>query len=305
MKARLLTQTFVLVALLIAAGMFSPQATAQDKKVKPMLSVSPTILSIQLSPGKTYTHTVTVKNLLESPLSLHADLESLQPQNGESFSINSVTPWTRITPSDMIIPAHEKRTITVTIRTPNKIKGGGYYGTLALTPLFPSVKGQSTLVQPKLIVLLLGNIGIPNITAQNAQITRFIINKNLLSKEDPKIDLEVKNTSLYHFSGKPILTFTPLLGAKKQYILDEKIILPGGVRTWNNQIKLPQSNLGLYFIDLSMSVGNGLYATRKTFFVSGPIGPTLGFIILGLCGMAIFKKRHKITKALSILISNK
>jgi hypothetical protein len=227
MKNKLILVTAL---LLIMVSFLSKSALAQSGQ-KGIFSISPAILNISLSPGKTFTRDIRVTNLLNAPLPVRAHMD--QALEGEhTGGISSIANWVELSDSDMIIPARQDKIIRLTIRTPSTIPVGGYYGTLFLEPLSPGARAGH-LVQARAGVVILANVGVPERSAA-AEIRNMKLSKEHLS-------FEVKNLSLYHFSAKPRLVFDPLLGSKNTREIPEKIILPGKIRSWKEAIDWPPS----------------------------------------------------------------
>lgn len=260
-----------------------------------IFSVTPAILNITLSPGKIFTRDIRITNHLDSPLPMRAELEQIvDGENAEGVS--SLAGWTKISESDMIIPARQDKIVRLTISTPSTIPVGGYYGTLFLQPIIPNTARAQQLIQARAAVTLLANVGVPDPSAQ-AEISNVQLSKNNLS-------FEVKNLSLYHFSAKPRLVFNPLYGEKKTIEIPEKIILPGKVRVWNEAVKWPRSWFNIYTIQLRVSVGNGVQIAHQIKYAQAPFveGAAI-FLLLGL-SLVTYSKRRNVRRALRILFKN-
>lgn len=292
------------LVFLICAFYFLTSGVYASTSVKPMFQVSPVILNITLSPGKTYNYQVTVKNLLSAPLPLQVNLENLGPasdEEGSTPTFSELLKWSSIDQRDMIIPAGETKTLTLTIRLPNKIPLGGYYGTLFLEPVLPVKDVHISSVQAKVGVIMLANIGVPDPRAEKGEITDFIFDKLFYNKGTIKTNFQAKNISLYHFSAKPFVKIKQFLGPERTYEVEEKIILPGRSRSWEKEIVLDHNSPGFYHATLAVSVGNGHQITQTNFFIILPTYIIL-FTLLVILFIIIVARKKRLGKAMLIML---
>lgn len=294
----------VIVALFaVVAGLCLP-VNAQQKPARGTFSVSPAILNVTLSPGKTYVHSIRVKNLLNSPLPMRAEIEPPLDIDGTG-GLNSLATWATIDTHDMIIPAGVEKIIKLTISTPSKIPVGGYYGTLFLSPVLPrSVNASGQIVQARAGVVMLANVGVPDLSAR-ANIIPPRISNNPNDPTTRLIEFGVKSQSLYHFSAKPTLVIKPLFGKVRTYRIPERYTLPGKTRAWQEQIDWPFKGPNFYSIDLRISVGNGKQISYRTTYQDYPVGKIL-IIIGAIIVFFMFKtKKKNFKKAWRSFTSNK
>ncbi len=278
---------------------------AQTRPAKPMIRVSPVILNISLIPGKIYTYQIEAENLLDIPLPLRASLDNFESQDEEGgFKLDSgqgpspFLSWITIGQNEMIIPAKTKKLIALTIHIPNKVPVGGYYGVLFLEPVLPLTSGYANIVQSRIGVIMLANIGVQSGTGEKGEITNFSFAKNFVQKEPVQMNLRVKNISLNHFSAKPFIFVESFGQPTRRTEIEEKIILPGKIRKWNNLIALPSYSRGLYKITARVSTGNGQQIEKTTFVIAFPITRVVVTIFLFSLIFILIRKRKKLKKAL-------
>lgn len=271
--------------------------------IKGIFSISPAILNISLSPGKTHIYDVRVSNLTKGPLPVRAEIERVL-ENEYSGGVNSIAEWTKIDQSDMIIPANSTKTIKLTVKTPDKIPLGGYYGTLFLQPVMPGVKGGAAgpLIQGRAGLIILANIGVPDLSAR-AEIQNVSIEKT--SPKERHVSFDVRNMSLYHFSAKAVMAVKPLVGAPQKIPLDEKIILPGKTRKWEQTVEWPFRMLNVYDVRILVSVGNGEQIVYRTKYADIPYKTVTVIALFGVVIIVAYNKRKRLRKALRILFLNK
>ena len=280
----------------------------EHKLVQPALQVSPIILNIELSPGKNYEYKVKVKNLLSVPLPLRVSLDNLEPSDDETNKPGEQSPilfWTYFDPKDMIIPAGETKEIKVAIQIPNKIPLGGYYETLFLEPVLPTRKDVQSVVQAKVGVIILANIGVQDNKAEKGKIVNFSLDKFIYENGPIKANFKVKNTSLYHFSAKPFLKMTHLFGRQHNFEIGEKVILPGKTRSWKNDFNLENYKQGFYKATLIVSTGGGDQITNTSYFIAFPISKIILLLIIVTFVLVLIVRRKRVKKALLILLGNK
>ncbi len=281
-----------------------------EQKAHPIFSISPIIINITISPGKTYEYDIRVKNLLKSPLPIRASLDNLQsPEDEDGNDTTAISPllsWISLEQKDMIIPANEEKKVHLTVKIPGKVPIGGYYGTIFLEPLIPfgQKKEEEQTVQAKVGVILLANIGIPE-KRSDAQITKFAFDKFLYEKGPVNFSFRVKNQSLYHFSAKPFLSIKPLFGHEQRYELGEKIILPGKGRSWSKELDLDDYVHGIYFTTLAVSVGNGEQIIKKGFFLAFPISSLAIAIIIIVLVYLMVRYKKRVMKFFKILFEKR
>ena len=294
----------VIVGILVVLAGFCVPVTAQQKPAKGTFSVSPAILNITLSPGKTYVHTIRVKNLLNSPLPMRAEIEPPFDTDGTG-GLNSLAAWATIDTHDMIIPAGAEKLIRLTVNTPNKIPLGGYYGTLFLSPVLPrSINASGQIVQARAGVVMLANVGVPELSAR-AHIIKPVLAPNPNEPTTRLITFGVKSQSLYHFSAKPVLIVKPLFGTPRTYRIPEGYILPGKTRNWNEQIDWPYNGPNFYSLELRVSVGNGKQISYRSTYQNYPVGKILIVISAVIIFFALRTKKKNLKKAWKAFTSNK
>jgi len=275
------------------------------------IRVSPVILTVPLSPGKTLTQEVTVENLTAKPMPLKAtlnDFTSTGEEGGYMFEETKTSPllaWTKLNETNFILTPKEKKKIMVTIKTPQRIPLGGYYGMLFLQPITTN-DPTTTQIQSKVGILLLANIGVPDPKAKKAEVMTFTTDLLPINNTLPLL-LRVKNISLHFFTAKPILTISPVLKlAQKEELpiyLEEKIIFQQKIRRWEQDLSLPNLKPNIYKAQMNVSTGNGQYVTAEKYFIIFPFAKAgiTGLIFLFVLFLLIKRKRLK--KTLQALLS--
>jgi hypothetical protein len=287
-------------------------ANTATKLPEQMFRVSPVILNVPLSPGKSFSYTVTVENLTTQPLPLQAslnDFETTGEEGGYVFTESKKNPllsWIMLDEPDILLSPKEKKELTLTITTPSSIPVGGYNGMLFLEPVLSNANTSVTHVRSKIGVLLLANIGVPDPTAKKAEILTFSPGLFHQQNEFPLL-LRVKNISLHHFTAKPILTITPLLPiAKKEFApiyLEEKIIFQNKIRRWEQNMTVKDLTPNVYKATMSVSTGNGQFVTMEKYLVVFPFTDAALIGIVIIITFFLLIKRKRLKKAISAFFS--
>lgn len=274
------------------------KATASEQ----VLRVSPIIINVPLSPGKTYIHDITVENMTNAPLPLRASLSDFQTTGEEGGYVfaethtNPLLSWISLSDTDSILSPKEKKTIVATITTPKTIPLGGYYGMLFFEVVPQIGLTDTTRIVPKIGVLMLANVGVPDPNAKKAEILTYSTGLFHETNDLPLL-LRVKNVSLHYFTAKPILTISPLFNYTKaqdntQY-LEEKIVFQGNVRRWEDQITLQDAKPNIYKAHLVLSTGNGQFITEDKYFVIFPfMNAAVGILIFSVILLIIIKRKR-------------
>ncbi len=303
------------IVFFILFGVFVLSAkTSFAKEPRNVLSISPFIFNLRLSPGETYEKTMTVENILEVPLPIKLSVEDFLIQDedgGYHFTKNkssSVISWITLEETDFILEPKEKQEIHLTIQTPSKIPFGGYQGIIFVQPILPNQQQYSTLLNAKIGALVLANIGSQAYQIHPARILTFDMPLLTFSNENIPTTFRVQNNSLYHFSAKPLLSFDPLFGEVQSHPLLEQFLFPGKVRRWTESMNLEDLRPGVYLTKLHISVGNGVQISSKKYMIYIPklLGISLGAIIIMISlKMIIMKKPKQIAKFIRILLKGR
>jgi hypothetical protein len=261
--------------LLHANAVFAAEATTSAQ----ILSVSPALLPIILSPGKTLSLTLTVTNLTNSPLPLKAEVEGFDSVNEDGgYSVtgdNTGLPsWITVNQPDMIIDSQAGRDIHLTVKVPIQVAVGGYYAIVFLTPYTAVTTNYLPKVVPRIGVPVFASLGIDE-TMHAGNIETYALSPWLTKSGPLSLTLRVKNAGLSHFSAKPRLTLKPAFG-KMAITLDfpEKVILPGKIRRWEETVtqKLPYN---WYTATMAVSLGGGRWIEEKSQLVVFPVKEAL------------------------------
>ncbi len=268
------------------------------------ISVSPSILPLTLTPGKTVTHTLTLSNSSQTPLPVAITVDSFESTDEDGGYVTGsfqspLVEWITTSPDNLIIDPHTSRNITVTIHVPSSVAVGGYYAMIFITPVVPVSSGVSRVI-PKIGIPVFASLGVDE-TLHSAVIETYTLSPTILSRGPLNMTIRVKNIGLSHFTAKPYINMINYI--TKNHIresLPEKVILPGSIRKWEQAV-FTDIPCGLYKAELAVSTGGGNWAREeKTILVFPYQVFTLSIVVLLLLSMILLKRRN-LRKALKAL----
>lgn len=275
------------------------------------LRISPAILTITLSPGKTSSHEAIIENLTDEPLPLTANLNDFATTGEEGGYIfeqsrqNPLLQWITLSEKNFILGPKEKKKIFLTIKTPSTIQLGGYYGLLFFEPVLQNTTTPQTQISAKVGMLMLANIGVQDTKAKRANILTF--SPSFISQDGTvPFLLRVQNVALNFFTAKPILTITPLLSfpnQQKPMYLEEKIIFPGKIRRWTENNVIHDLSPNIYKAHLVVATGVDQTEVQDTYFVVFPYVNALLIIFIGLLILFLLAKRKRLGAAIKVFFS--
>lgn len=296
-----LKTTLLLFFALIGVVLANPQQASADTQ---SIRISPVIINLSLSPGKSTSHSATIENLTDTPLPLKAvmnDFSVSGEDGGYSFVETGNNPflsWVSVNEKDSILKPREKKKITITIKTPDAIALGGYYGLLFFEPVQPH-STSATMVNTKIGILLLANIGVPDPNARKAEIVQFSHPQITFDGSLP-ISLRVKNVSLNFISAKPSITLTPLIGVSsvmQPKYLEEKIIFPDKIRRWLDTQSINGLQPNIYQTTIALSTGNGRQETQISYTIVLPPVTTLLLLLTPILVLFLIFIRKRLKNA--------
>jgi hypothetical protein len=280
-------------------------ANAQTVPLQSM-KVTPIINDLHLTPGEKTTIPLTIQNLSSDPIGIHTQLSGYD-QIGEVPVVqqkpSAIIIWTHLSKTDILVPPHSQKVITVTIIPLAHLSPSGYYETIFLTPIVnQEVVPGHPIILSRIGVLILGTIGTLdyNDLAGKVGVTDFSPSHTLVDAFPKAISFAVDNYYFTHFDAKPFLTITPLFGKAQTTLLPDKHVLPGSARVWQYQ---PQSLMPdiFYSMHLAVAVGGGKQVVKDTWFFVLPYNLILLVVVIIFILFIIFFRPKRIGRAIKIL----
>jgi hypothetical protein len=317
--------SFVLVTLL-----FSPAVLAQTQKNtsgSEGLIISPPIQEVEAIPGKTYSIDYDVENntaldtvkvdtsietFEEGSIPGSANVVPFKPEKDQSYWLN--------VPKSQDFKKNVNTKVSYQLTIPENIQPGAYFFAIVYQPKLAEkqeVGGKNAVVlQSRIATLLFVNIGGDN--SKQPLIENYKISPQwvdtLFDKVEVSYDIQVKGSSFYRPTGNLFLSddrsddITTLTS-----ILSDKLILPGGKRSYNecfgnnifqtkctdiSAIKLPifgQKSFDLRF-DFTDGSGNPQSVVAKKqviFFPYKTLLIIIGIILIVFTGYRRYKRIKK------------
>ncbi len=295
--------------LLILAILFFLFPSVSRAQIQPenQLRISPVLLNIILSPGKTYTYVITIENLQDTPVPLRASLDSLSTDEDGTFDFvapkkSPLVDWTTISPQEILVPANDVEKVTVTVRIPDSVQLGGYYAFLFLDPVI-SRKQTASTVTARIGIPLLANIGVIDNTKNHTNIESFSFVRKIVETPVISTRMRITNNGLHHYPVKPALIVKPLLGEPFEVPFEEKVLFPGKGRRWEVTKTLPNLYPGYYNSSMRVSTGNGDQLFYDDYFVILPYKMAITLFFLLTIVIFISTRRKQIVAAIKIIFN--
>lgn len=303
----------ITVLLLLLVTMFPHNSYAQttDNRIKSIINISPIILDKQLKKGE-QTYTFKLTNLLNEPLGISVDVEDFAPYADETNSTGKpvtspIVEWSKLDTQNLVINPKEKKDVTLSVNVPKDAKEGGYYEAIFFTPIYlktdPSV--------PKNVVSRIGSLFFGTLGPINYQdlVHKVAVNHfdlgPLLESSQGETKFSVENNYFNHFSAKPFITITPFFGKSDRIELTEKRVLPNKARNWSEKFKVKSPYHVFYKANLAVSVGQGHYVYKNTYFVIFPWKKAFSILLIIFAIAFIYFRRAQLKRAARVLFSGK
>lgn len=302
----LLRSLLIVFIVLLFLSSFVQESHAQTVPLQ-SIRVTPVINDLQLIPGKTTTFKITVENISNNPLGIHAEINGndvLGDTPDTSQKTSAMVNWTTLSKTDLLLGEKEIKSFTVKIKTPDNIGNSGYYETIFLTPIVNQQQTPSSpIILSRIGILVLGTIGNLNYDDLAKKVTVQNLNPSLhiLDTFPQQISFTVSNNYFSHFDAKPFLTLTPLFGNPHTTLLEDKHVLPGSERIWYYEPAIEKSRI-FYQLHLAVSVGGGKQIFANTWFIVLPYKSVLLLLICIVLLYILVIKRKRLKKFIEILL---
>ncbi|MFZ2125358.1 MAG: hypothetical protein WA087_01165 [Candidatus Saccharimonadales bacterium] len=317
---RLLRISLSLAAIIMISGFVVTRVNAQAivTNAAQGIEISPTLVELNASKGKTYNLTLKVMNVTASDLvysSLVNDFDSADESGSPYIILDSKLPATAsiITWVDEIpqftLTAHKSRVVNVNVTIPNDAEPGGHYGVISFSGTTPELSGNSVGLNASAGVLLL--IRVDGAITEKAGLASFysaLNDKQSSFFENSPITFVTRIKNEGNIYIKPIgnIEIRDMFGnfvTKLSVGDDQSNVLPSSIRRFETQYKSGWM-IGRYTANLTLGYGTtGQAITGTIYFWVIPykliliVLFMLGTIIYILSRMIKVYNRHIIEKA--------
>src|SRR3989344_2329190 len=271
-----------------------------NQRIKYLLNVTPAIVSFEIIPGKTESIDLTVENFLDQPMGIRTSLEpfTYPDQRADYLKGSLLLKWANISQNEFIIDPKSKKEITISLKIPSNAPLGGQYGVLFLTPFYSqTINSDIPTVLSKIGVLLIGTYGKTDFEKleKNVSVSSFEL-PIITDKKIIEATFRIHNSYYNHFTGKPFISTSSVLGKdKKDYELEEKNILPKTDRLWQQNLE----------IDPKFHVGEGNQITKDAYFIYFSGSSYLKYSLILVLLLILFIYRKRVKKAVKILLTSR
>ena len=273
-----------LAVSVIAVGFITPSVGALSSTVS-TLKVSPLRTDIEIQPGSSKAVQITVTNLTGDSITVRP-IENDFIAGDEKGTPALILDETKFAPThslkrfmkplaDVVIPAHQSKTIAVEIIVPKEAQAGGYFGAVRFTSATPDSSGQVNL-NPSVASMIL--LTVPGATVERLQLTDFSIQQHgsagtvFGSPDDIETSVRFKNEG--NVQVGPFGKLSVKQGDKIIYETDfnnknpRDMILPDSARRWDTPLK-KIDNVGYYTVSGTFTYGkeNKTVQVEKSFWV--------------------------------------
>ncbi|MEO8691243.1 MAG: hypothetical protein ABI397_00495 [Candidatus Saccharimonas sp.] len=295
------SSVLLLVSLVTAVMVVSPQALAAGDTTANVIKVTPVRSDITVNPGESQTVKVIVTNLTTGTVNITAT-ENDFIAGDESGTPSLILDAGKYAPThslkrfmvpieNMSIEAGKSVTADVVINVPKTAQAGGYFGAVRFQPTTPDTGGQVNLA-PSVASLIL--LTVPGDAVEKLNLTEFKVQQNNKAGtyfQTPK-DLNVT----FRFENKGNLQESPFgkitLKKGNTVVSDhdfndgtpKDVILPDSARRWTIPLE-NVDNFGHYTVSGTISYGkdNQTIEVSQSFWVipmSYIVGAIIGLIVL-------------------------
>lgn len=132
------------IAILISPILSSAQDPTEETTHQPSLTISPSIIDIDVTPDETLEESITIENNSIEPIPVTIEVlnYSTDQYGYPSYTDDSVEGWSPINwitvePTDLIVEPANPREIKLTINIPKEARSGSHLGTIMFQPVLP------------------------------------------------------------------------------------------------------------------------------------------------------------------------
>ncbi|MEI7539321.1 MAG: hypothetical protein WCJ36_00935 [Candidatus Saccharibacteria bacterium] len=278
---RLYKLTFGIISVVTIGGLFSIPVSAQaaSPNVGQGLEISPALVELNASRGKTYYVNLNVLNVTTSDLTydsavndFNATSETGSPHvimgNNSMPSTASVVTWVSVIP-EFTLHSRQNKAVAVQINIPANAEPGGHYGVIRFSGRAPEVTDTGVGLSASAGVLLL--IRVDGVINEKASLSSFFSSRNGEQNfffENSPIDFvtRIKNEGNIHLKPTGSIALRDMFGNVVTTIPvnnDKSNVLPASTRRFESQYKSSWM-IGRYTADLTIGYGTTGQAITNT-----------------------------------------
>lgn len=293
------TLSSVLITTVLAVVILLPNISHAQVGI----SLFPIKFDLTVTPGQTYSDTVTVINPNSFPIGVQPEVENVAGGNQGSIDLveteipHGLSAWISLDKTVFTLAPQEQKQIPFSITVPANGEPGGHYGAI----LF---RGLSAATGTPAGVGISGRVGsvilvnVPGATTQGGTISSFTGPGSYVSHGPVSFTFIVNNTGNTHFSPQGQITLKGPLFPSATIPFTSGIVFPGFNRsftaTWNGFYAF-----GPMTANLSLTMPDGSVQTKSISFFMFPWQETAGILLILIIVIFIFmtfKKNFKLVR---------
>lgn len=264
------------------------------------LSVGPAIIDNEVSPGVSFDTEVTLYNVSEKSLAIHATVSGLVPDSKydpDYAAAYDASKWFTLSTPDFLLMPNQQQIETVKISVPADAEAGGHYATIFFESFSPSQPsdGDGAAINPRVGVLTL--LSVRGDIRERAEISGPLNVHGFQGEAGPTaFDLAVRNDGNVHLVPYGTVTIRNVFGRKVKTIpLPLGTLLPGTTRkydlNWEHGLRF-----GIYKATANVAAGsqNHGLAPVSSRFILFPLIIAIPVMILlaTVIGFAVWRHRR-------------
>ncbi len=294
---------FVLGALVIVITSPSIVSFAQDLNSTQSLELTPPSQEVKANPGQTVSFKVTLKNRSKNPLPIKTRVEDFTASGDEGQveliekGSYSVSGWTTVVPDSFTLGPGASKTVSGTVKIPNKA-AGGRYGAVVFGVEAKTAQENAAAVSQEIASLFLVKIAGP--TNENLKLNNFTA--PAFSEFGPvPFTLHFSNNGNVHTTTTGLVSVNDMFNRKvADIVVPPTNVFPGSQRNISAQLE-KRFLFGKYSATAIMYFGEKNETINAvTYFYVLPLR-IIAITIVALLILITLRKRLK--KAMKVLFS--
>jgi hypothetical protein len=282
-------------ALILAFSLFPIFAFSQEGT---SLTLTPTLIKVNVVPGQVWSSFLKVVNTNPTPLTVYLSVFDFKgdekggvsfvspPENEEAkkFYLSS---WIEISKEPIEIPPNQSKEIPFTIKVPKDASAGGYYSAILVgtQPVGEQKPGTVIKISQQVSCLIL--LTVEGEILEKGWIREFSSEKSFYQKPEVKLNLVFENLGNVHLQPVGEIKIYNIWGKEKGKIeVNQKTefgnVLPKSKRIWNFEWKGEESlfEIGRYRAEAILHFGrqNQFFDKKVTYFWIVPLVPVLSIL---------------------------
>lgn len=323
LRTRILIVTVLTAAFLVRPLFTSAQDPGEETTYQPSLTIYPSIIDLDVTPGKQLKESITIENNTVEPIPVTIEvLNYSTDQFGyPSYTDDPVEGWSPISwitvePTDLIVEPANPREISLSIHIHEEARSGSHLGTIMFKPVLPPdyFTPHSAHVIPYIGSIIALNVR----TGEEESVTDFINIKQFTADTETEEEIDVGYTALienkdvyYHRVTGNIDVFNIFNKLVLQKEVDSTTILPEK-ESYITGTLAEELSFGRYRAEFTIREENAIDTEIVEFWVSPTILEIIQIVFVLVLMIATFGfiyllifRRENVKKSLKVIFPGK